>query len=136
MVRATRVERRRSWGIASFSLVLLFLVGCAPPEPPGPRALSASELELLSVDGRVSKWLPSRFSATITNGNDDLEITGVRFLIHGHEIERIASIAPGESERVSVQYLFPEDPDFGSIDPQSVVWSLVGATGIVAAPDS
>ena len=38
----------------------------------------------------------------------------------------------GASRRVSLQYLWPEDRDFGSIDPDSVEWDLVGAKGVLA----
>ncbi len=106
------------------------LLACSNESAPiGPRPLSPDELALLEAEGRVSKWLPTRFSAEIENRNSGLTITHVTLLVHGRRIERSARIAPGESRRIAVQYLFPEDPDFGSIDPETVTWELSGASG-------
>ena len=127
---------RRCLRANSLALFLVVTVlangGCEiPEEPPGPRPLSAEELALLDVDGRVSKWLPSRFSATIENPHPDLALTRLRFEVHGKVIERAARIGPGERRRISVQYLFPEDDAFGNVDPETVVWKLLGAVGEV-----
>ena len=108
------------------------MLGCSQPVDQGPRELEPDELARLSADGRVSPHLPSRFSATVGNNNDEVVVTHLRFRVHGNEVERIARIEPGRSRRVSLQFLFPEDPDFGAIDPDAVEWDLVGAKGIVA----
>ena len=86
----------------------------------------------LSTDTPETATKPT--PAEIVNGNEELTVTHVQLVVHGREIERAARIAPGESRRIAMQYLFPEDPDFGSIDPGTVEWELVGATGRIGEP--
>ncbi len=123
MRRAT--QPRAVWS----SLVFLLAVGCLLAcTPQGPRELTPDELELVKVEGRVSKWLPSRFSGTVDNGSS-LELAELELEIHGKTVAKAVRIAPGASRRFSLQYLFPEDDAFGDVDPAAVQWRLVGATG-------
>lgn len=105
-------------------LFILFVLACSPA---GPRPLEQSELAQVVVEGRVSKWLPSRFSGTVRNGTA-LHLHSLELEIHGKQIVKDVRVAPGESKRLSLQYLFPEDEGFGTVDPQQVVWRLIGAT--------
>lgn len=113
-------------------LLLASLVACANPAPSSPstRPLTNDELARLSADGRVSQHLPIRFSAEIENGNEAVTVTAIRLRVHGREIDRLKRIPPGDSARLSVQFIYPEDPDWGRIEPEKVEWQLVGAEGI------
>jgi hypothetical protein len=114
---------------ATLLVAVLLLLACAPA---GPRPLTESELAQLEVAGGVSKWLPIRFTAEVTNGLEDLTVTEVSFEVHGKRVSRETRIRPGEMKRLRMQYLFPEDPDFGSVDKETfdtekIVWRLAGA---------
>lgn len=100
--------------------------GCAEPQA---RPLSPDELTRVEVDGRVSRWLPIRWSGSVTNGLDDLTLTSIELEIDGQRFERTVELAPGVTGRLSLQFVFPEDPRFGKIDPDAVESRLVAATG-------
>ena len=108
----------------------LALLGCADD---GPRPLTEEELARITVDARVSKWLPSRFSGMVHN-ETSLHLLRLELEIHGKKVQKDLRIAPGASRRMSLQYLFPEDEGFGTVDPAAVEWRLVAATGSVAPP--
>ena len=105
---------------------LLTVIACLAPSEP--RALTDAELAGVTVEGRVSKWLPIRFSGEVTN-DTTLRLESIELEIHGKRITKKVVVAPGESRRVSLQYLFPEDPGFGTIDPAAVEWRLAAAVG-------
>lgn len=102
------------------------LWGCVDP---GPRLLRPDELAKVEFDGRVSRWLPIRWSGSVTNGLEQLTITRIEIEIDGERFERDVEVAPGATQRISLQFVFPEDPRFGNVDPDAVVSRLVGATG-------
>lgn len=117
-------------GIWSALVALTLAMLACLQEPSGPRPLTAEELEMIEVDARVSKWLPTRFSGTVTN-NSPLVLHEIVLEIHGKRVVKPAKVASGESKRISLQFLFPEDADFGKIDPERVAWTVVGAVGAV-----
>ncbi len=114
--------------------VFFYLVVASCSEPPGPRQLTPEELSRVEVDGGVSKWLPIRFSADVVNGNSELELVELEFEVAGYVRQRTVRIAPGETRRVRLQYIFPEDEGWDDpLDPEAP-WRLRGATGVVVEP--
>ena len=79
--------------------------------------------------GRVSPHLPIRFAGEAVNGNEDLALVRLDFEFYGRRIEKPTRVEPESSRRFSLQFLFPEDPEFGEVDPDEVEWTLVGALG-------
>ncbi len=125
----------RSAGLLLSTFILAVgSAACSGGSAASPRLLKPDELRRLTITGAVSPHLPIRFSAQIHNGNPDITITAIRLRVHGREIDRLKRIAAGETARVSVQFIYPEDADWGRIDPDAVQWSLVQASGIEGPP--
>ncbi|MEM9404802.1 MAG: hypothetical protein AAGA81_02075 [Acidobacteriota bacterium] len=125
-----KTDRRRTLHAGAALSLLWLLAGCSEP---GPRSLTEQELQQVTVEGRVSKWLPIRFSGTVHN-ESTLHLERLELEIHGKTVRKDVRIAPGESDRMSLQYLFPEDEGFGTVDPAAVEWQLIGATGSETGP--
>ncbi len=124
-------------------MIVSLVGGCAE----GPRAplggavateLDAALLEGVGVDGRVSPHLPIRFAAQVHNGLESHELRRLRFEVGGREFEVTRRIAPGETRRISFQWIFPEDPgwDEAGTSPEPVAWRLVGAEAVAASPSA
>lgn len=116
----------RTAPLALVTLAVTLCLSCAASD--GPRALSPEELSQVELNGRVSRWLPSRFSGTVKNGSE-LHLVEVELEIGGNTVSKPTDIAPGQERRVSLQYIFPEDPRFESIDRDAIEWRLTGAVG-------
>ena len=125
-----RAAVREALAAALVLLAGLQFVACAAAPLTGPRELQEEELAALEVEGGVAKWLPIRFSATVTNALADLALTELTFEIGGKTVSRATHISPGETQRLRMQWLFPEDEQFGEIDdPEAVPWRLVAGLG-------
>ena len=66
----------------------------------------------------------------MSNHNDAVQLELLQLEIDGRPFERRVRLEPGEARRISLQFLFPEDPGYHSDEPRAVEWRVTGALGI------